>query len=240
MADVGRDGPRRRGPDQAVNVASGERGIDRRRIGCQRKPHPDGRAGVILIFDFSFGQRGAIVDAPVHGLQTFIDVAAVQEFDERARDHRLILRAHGEIRILPAPQNTQPDEIGALQIDVFCGVLAALGADLRRGHLRFARTQFAVDLDLDGQAVAIPAGNVGRIVALHGLELDDEILQDFVERVAQMNVAVGVRRPVVQHVHGTSGARGANLRVQILRVPAKQRLRLHLSQIRLHWEIGPG
>ena len=204
------------------------------------KAHPDGRAGVILVFDFGLGQRGAIVHAPVHRLQTFIYVTAIQEIDERARDHRFVLRAHGEIRILPLAEDAEADEILALRIDVLGGVLAALGADLRGGHLRFARAQFVVDLDLDGQAMTIPAGDVGRIVALHGLELDDEILQDFVERVAQVDVAVGVRRAVVQHIHGTAGAGGANLRVEVLGLPAKQRLGLHLSQIRLHREIGFG
>ncbi len=69
---------------------------------------------MLLVFDFGFGQRGAIVDAPVHGLQAFIYVAAIQKFDERAGDHGFVLRAHGEVRILPSPQNAEADEIGAL------------------------------------------------------------------------------------------------------------------------------
>ena len=92
---------------------------------------------MVLIFDLGFGQRGAIVHAPVHRLQSFINVAAIQKIDERARDHRFILRAHGEIRILPLPENAQADEILALQVDVFRGVFAALGADLRGRHVRF-------------------------------------------------------------------------------------------------------
>ncbi len=195
---------------------------------------------MILILDLGLGERGAIVHAPVHRLETFIYVAAIQKIDERARDHRFVLRAHGEIRVLPLAENAEADEIGALQVDVLFGVLAALGADLRGGHLRFARAQFVVDLDLDGKPMTIPAGDVGRIVALHRFELDDEILEDFVERVAQMDVAVGVGRPVMQHVHGAAGASGANLRVKVLGVPAKQRLWLGLSQIRLHREIGLG
>ena len=37
---------------------------------------------MVLVFDFSLGQRGAIVHAPVHGLQTFVDVTAIQDIDE--------------------------------------------------------------------------------------------------------------------------------------------------------------
>ena len=84
----------------------------------------------------------------------------------------------------------------------------------------FFEPSSAVDLDFDRQAVAIPAGDVGRVEALHGLELDDEILEDFVERVAEVDVAVGVGRAVVQDIHGTAGAGGANLRVQVLGLPA--------------------
>ena len=42
------------------------------------------------------------------------------------------------------------------------------------------------------------------------LRLDDEILEDFVEGCAQVNVAVGVGRPVVQNILRPPGARLAN------------------------------
>ena len=51
-------------------------------IGSQWKAHPDGRAGVVLILDLGFGERGSIMDAPVDGFQAFVNVAAIQEFDE--------------------------------------------------------------------------------------------------------------------------------------------------------------
>ena len=70
-------------------------------VGLEREAHPDGGAGVVLVFDLGFGQRGAVLHAPVDGLEAFVDVAAVEEIDERAGDHRLVLRAHGEIRDRP-------------------------------------------------------------------------------------------------------------------------------------------
>ena len=63
-----------------------------RGIGRQREANPDGRAGVVLVFDLGFGQRGAVVDAPVDRLQAFVDVAAVEEIDERAGDDGFVLR----------------------------------------------------------------------------------------------------------------------------------------------------
>ncbi len=41
---------------------------------------------VVGVFDFGFGERGAVMHAPVHGLQTFIDVAAIEKVDEGAGD----------------------------------------------------------------------------------------------------------------------------------------------------------
>ncbi len=48
----------------------------------KRETHPDRRAGVVLVFDLGLGQRGAVLDAPVHRLEALVDVAVVQELDE--------------------------------------------------------------------------------------------------------------------------------------------------------------
>ena len=72
------------------------------------------------------------------------------------------------------------------------------------------------------------------------LRFDDEILEDLVERGAEVNAAVGVGRPIVQHVGGASGARGANLLVEIFLFPALDELGLGLRQVGLHGEGGLG
>ena len=55
-----------------------------------------------------------------------------------------------------------------------------------------------LDLVLDRQPVAVPARHVGRVEARHRLRLDHHVLQDLVDRVAHVDVAVGVGRAVVQ------------------------------------------
>ena len=136
-AEVGRERPGRGGPDEAVDLFAGKRGVDRRGIGGQRETNPNRRALVVLVFDFGFGQRGAVVDAPVDRLESFVDVALVEEIDKSARDNRLVGGLHREVRIVPAAQNAQAFEILALQIDPFFGVFAAGPADLSGRHLRF-------------------------------------------------------------------------------------------------------
>src|SRR5258706_15594800 len=51
------DGPWRSGPDEAVNTAAGECGIDRGGIGCEREPHEYRRARMVLILYFGFSGR---------------------------------------------------------------------------------------------------------------------------------------------------------------------------------------
>src|SRR5207302_8426801 len=61
--NVGGNGQGRSGPDKAEDLAARERGIDERRVRSQGETNPDGRAGVVLVLDFRFGQRGAVVNA---------------------------------------------------------------------------------------------------------------------------------------------------------------------------------
>jgi len=49
--------PRSRCPDNGVEFFAGERGVELCRIVEQGVLYPDGAAGVILVFDFGFGER---------------------------------------------------------------------------------------------------------------------------------------------------------------------------------------
>ena len=91
---------------------------------------------MVLVFDLGFRKGGAVVNAPVDRFKPFVNVAFVEEIDESARDHRLIGRLHREVRIVPAPENSQALEILPLQIDPLLGVFPADPAHLGRRHLR--------------------------------------------------------------------------------------------------------
>ena len=54
------------------------------------------------------------------------------------------------------------------------------------------------DLPLDGQAVAIPARHIIRVLAHHLLGADHRVLEDLVEPRADMDVAVRIGRPIVE------------------------------------------
>src|SRR5260370_37969019 len=117
--------------------------------------------------------------APVDRFESFIYIALIEKIDECAGDYRLVLRTHGEIGIVPAPKNAQSDEVALLQFHVFLRVLATGPPDLGRGHLSFFRSKLLIDLGFDGQAVTVPARDIGRVEASHGLRFDDEMLEHF-------------------------------------------------------------
>jgi hypothetical protein len=92
-------------------------------------------------------------------------------------------------------------------------VFAAGAADGDGGHLKFFAPELFVDFNFDGEAVAVPAGDVGGVEASHGLGFDDEVLDALIQGVAEVDGAVGIGWAVVQNVLGSASTGGANLRV---------------------------
>ena len=87
-------------------------------IVVHRELHIHGRAGVVLIFDLSLGQRRLVVIAPVDGLEALVNVAL---FVHRAKDLDLFClkaRGHGLIRMLPVGDDAEALEAFHLDIDI--------------------------------------------------------------------------------------------------------------------------
>ena len=85
--------------------------------------------------------------------------------------------------------------------------------------------------------MAVPARHVVGIEAEHLLALGHHVLEDLVQRVADMDVAVGVGRAVMQHEFRPAGAAFAQLSVEADLVPAFEDFRLALRQARAHREF---
>ena len=123
------------------------------------------------------------------------------------------------------------------------GELAALAPEIVDGNGILVPAPGAIlllDLPLDGQAVAVPAGDVVGVLAQHLLGPVDEILQNLVEAGADMDVAVGVGRPVVQDEFLPAFAELAQLAVEILVFPALLDFRLLFRQAGAHGKFGSG
>jgi hypothetical protein len=77
-----------------------------------------------------------------------------------------------------------------------------------------------------------------RILAQHLLRAVDDVLEDLVERVADMDVAIGIRRAVMQHEFGLALGTGAQLAIEVARSPRFQDRRFLLRQIAAHGKVG--
>src|SRR5688572_12399080 len=78
--------PRRRRPDYGVTTLVDLRAESARELFRFEKSETnvDGRILAVLVLDFRFCERGAAVEAPVHRLETTVNVALFEELAEHA------------------------------------------------------------------------------------------------------------------------------------------------------------
>ena len=124
-------------------------------------------------------------------------------------------------------------------IDVAQSEFPADAPKLHRGDVSLFAPELLFHLRFDGQTVAIPAGNVGRAETRHGFRLYDHILENLVERGAEMNRARRIGRTVVQDVCGALFSGFLNSLVKLSVLPLGENSRFVLRKVGLHGEIGP-
>ncbi|MDT4842906.1 hypothetical protein FQZ97_768210 [compost metagenome] len=235
---VGGNGPGRGGPDHDA------RRLDQRAqaksrgqpvVVLDREGHVDGIGFLVLVLDFRFSQGRAAVETPVDRLQALEHEPLLDHFGQGADLTGFVGEVHGLVWIVPITENAETDEIGLLPFDLLAGVGAATLAGLV-GRLVLAEGGF--HLVLDRQAVAVPTRHIRCVVAGQGLGTGDDVLEDLVDRMTDMNAAVGIGRTVVQDEFRPAFAQLPQLLIQTHVVPALQNLRLALRQAGLHRELG--
>src|SRR5215469_4840908 len=239
-SERGGKGPGGRGPDDGPDGLVAEGGVDLGGVASEFVADVDRRRSVHLVLDLRLSEGGSIVDAPVDGLQALVDEALLEKVVESFDDAGLVGIGHRQIGIVPATKHADTLELAALEVDVLLGVVPAGFTDGQGVHLELFAAELFVDLDLDGEAVAVPAGNVGGVEASHGLGLDDEVLDALIEGVAEVDGTVGVRGTVVKDVLGGTGPGGANLGVEVLFLPDGEPQGLVDREVGLHGEGGLG
>ncbi len=85
--------------------------------------------------------------------------------------------------------------------------------------LGFGDLQVFEELMLDRQTMAIPARDVQTVKTLQGLVTHDDVFEDLVQGMADVDVAVGVRRPVVQDKGFAAAGLLADLGIDLLLRP---------------------
>src|SRR6266566_6561677 len=117
--------------------------------------------------------------------------------------------------MIPIAKNAQSLELLALDIDKFSRKRFGFFADFQRRK----SARFLYHFVFDWKAVTVPARDVRRAFAQHGLRFHHEILEDFVERGAHVHIAVGKWRPIVQNKQLSTLSRFLNLLVKAAVLP---------------------
>ena len=193
---VARHGPGRGGPDHDADTFEVRRGG-----GCDGKADEDRRAGVVVIFDLGLGKGGFFDRRPHDGAQAAEERAVEQELADFAGDGGLGGEVHRGVARVPIPEHAEALELAGLDGQPMRGIGAAFGAELQDRHgvlVAAGLAVFLLDLPLDGQAVTVPPRDVEPVEAGHLAAAVDDVLQDLVERMADMEVAVGVGRAVME------------------------------------------
>ena len=147
---------------------------------------------------------------------------------------------HGLVGVLPVAHHAHALEAVPLDVDIVVGELMAGRAELGDAHGLVVQLVLLDDGGLNGHAVVIPAGDIGRVVAAHGVAAGDEVLQRLVQGVTHVQRTVGERRAVVQGEQGLALVLLQQLVVEIQLFPMLQHLRLTRGQAGAHGKAALG
>ena len=238
---VGRDSPGGGRPDHQCRRSSLNTGTGRKvRHIHHTERHINGRGYLVVVFHFRFRQGRSAVQTPVHRLETLLQMTVVDDLAQGADDVRLEGVIHGQVGIVPVAEHAQTLKIGLLSGHLLAGVFPTLLAKGAGIHLVAGLADLLFHHQLDGQTMAVPARHVGGIKAGQGTGLDDHILEDLVHRMADMNVAVGVRRAIMKNELGTAGKDLTDFLVELFLLPLFQPRRFALGQAGFHGKVGLG
>ena len=168
-----------------------------------RKGHVGAGGGVAVgVFQFGLGQGGAGARAPVHRLEAPVDVACHHHLAEHTDLGGLVGLVEGEVGLVPVGPDAPAAETAALALHLLDGVGVGAAAQAEGGELlAFVAGEPLQHLQLDRQAVAVPARHEARPLAVEEGVLVDDVLEHLVEGVAHVQGAVGVGRAVMQGEH---------------------------------------
>ena len=237
---IGGDRPGRGGPNHNIDFMAGKLWQNLAHIGDKGKLDINRRRRMIGIFHFSLSQRRLTRGAPVHRFLTLIHTAIEVELAKLGNRCRFVRIGHRQIRIIPLTKNAQTLKLFALHADKFLGIGAAGAAFIHLRHALFFTAQFFIHLMFNGQAVAIPARHINTIKPGHVFGFDDNIFNNFIERRAQVNIAISIGRAIMQNVWDFPFGRFPDFRINVHFFPILEHLRLALRQIRLHRKISLG
>ena len=201
--------------------------------------HIDRTAGVLLVFDLRLGERRFALRAPVDRLEALIDIALVGHRAEDLDLARLVFGLQRQVGVVVVREGAQALEFLLLVLDETQREIAAHLPKFDRGDVA-RNAQLLNRLELDGQAVGVPAGGVGGLVSGQVFLANDDVLEHLVERGPEVDVRVRIRRAVVEHIERLALVLFDHLVVKALTIPFFDHAGLLLRQPGPHREVGLG
>ena len=193
---VGGKGPGGGGPDDDGPLVDAQGGLG---VGVQIEGHVDGVALLLLVLHLRFRQGGLGGPGPVDRFLPFLQQPLPGHGAEFPVDVRLEAEIHGHVGDVPVGHRPQGLEFVPLDVDEAPGVVPAKFPELGLLHGLFRLpAHLLFHLLLDGQAVAVPARGESDLFTLEVVVLGDDVLEDLVQGMADVGVAVGVGGAVVE------------------------------------------
>ena len=155
--------------------------------------------GPTLVRDLGERDRGLAAGAEVDRVLRAVDVAVVEHPEERGLGLPVVGREHGHVLVRPVDREGHAAHGDAHLADVLRGQLAAEPAELLARQVVLGDPLLLLDLDLGGQAVAVPPLREHDVVAPHSPVPGQEVDVAPVEGVPDVEVPGRVRRRGVDH-----------------------------------------
>src|SRR5262247_4562381 len=104
--------------------------------------------------------------------------------------------------MLPVTEYSQSLKFFALNLVELVSIVTTESPD-RHGVERFLFfTEILHDLMLNRQPMAIPSRHIGDVKAAHRLRFDDDIFENLVKGMPDVDAAISVGRPIMEHITG--------------------------------------
>jgi len=182
--DVADQRPRRGGPHGQGDGRAGRRAQRGRRLRLEREAHVDRvfRDVLVALRDLVAADRRAAARAVRHDLVALIEQALVPDLPQQPPDGLDVLVVERVVGVAEVDPETDAlgEAVPLLQVrgDALAAELVELGDAVVLDLLLAVDTEAALDLELDGKAVGVPARLARHAIAAHRLVAREEVLED--------------------------------------------------------------
>src|SRR4029079_18849405 len=118
--------------------------------------HIDSCVSASRVLHSRLGERRAAVETPMHRLQTLVDMAVTPDLREHTQLVSLVEGLHRHVRMTPATNAAEPQELDALSLDLRHRVFATGLAKLARRKLLHFLAARLLDLMFHRQGIGGP------------------------------------------------------------------------------------